>query len=280
MGWIIGVIIALVVIAAIIDEITTAGLWEEIFFGIVLITTICLWRHFDKKERARKSAEREAQQAKEERQLSIRRQSHELIIETEAIVNKLPSNIDAGERALDGAEVEFREGAFDPFWDAIERAINHLGYFDRDVRNVADNSKRHRMLIADLEKERPVFNLAINNLPDARKTWSRLQSIVREAQKNYHFASIYHKRKTNQILVAGFGSLEEALNNMSYRIEESISCLSDTISVSFEKQGDILREQSRDIKVAIESEGGKRQEDERKERDILDNIRRQKKLIL
>ena len=263
MGWVIGIIFVIALIVTIIDEISKAGLWGPILFGIALLIVLCAWWNIHKKNQARELAKREAQKAQENRQLSLRNQSNELIASTKSVISKLPSDIDAGERALDDAEVEFQEGAFAPFWDAIERAINHLGYFDRNVQTIVNNSKIYIMLTADLEIDQHFLDLSINDMPDARNTSSRLQNIVRQAQKNFQFATIYEQRKTNQILVAGFGSLAEALNNMSYRIEESISCLSDTISVSFEKQGAILRDirdQSQDIKVAIESNGKSRQE--------------------
>ena len=113
-----------------------------------------------------------------------------------------------------------------------------------------------------------------------------MNRIVRRAQKNFQFATIYEQRKTNQLLVSGFGNLSEALNNIGYCIEESMNNLSDTISVSLEKQNYILRDiidhsqkQVQEIKGAIESEGKERQKHEEKEREMLDNIQRRRKLI-
>ena len=57
----------------------------------------------------------------------------------------------------------------------------------------------------------------------ATATAERMQAIVRKAQRNFQFATIYEQRKTNQILVAGFTTLAQALNQMTGQITASIS---------------------------------------------------------
>ena len=59
----------------------------------------------------------------------------------------------------------------------------------------------------------------MHELPDARPTAQRLAVVVRKAQKDFHFATIFEQRKTNKILVAGFSTLASAI----YEIGDAIS---------------------------------------------------------
>ena len=53
---------------------------------------------------------------------------------------------------------------------------------------------------------------------------------MRKAQGNFHFASIYEQRKTNKILIGGFTTLEQAINQVgSAQISSSIDGLSSSI---------------------------------------------------
>jgi hypothetical protein len=63
-----------------------------------------------------------------------------------------------------------------------------------------------------------------------------MKSIVRTAQRNFHFASIYEHRKTNQLLVAGFSTLGQALGSMTQEITSSINDL----GVSVERMSSTL----------------------------------------
>jgi hypothetical protein len=56
-----------------------------------------------------------------------------------------------------------------------------------------------------------------------------MKSIVRKTQSNFQFATIYEQRKTNQILVAGFTNLAQALEYMTQRISGSIGDLANSV---------------------------------------------------
>jgi hypothetical protein len=52
-----------------------------------------------------------------------------------------------------------------------------------------------------------------------------MKAIVRVAQRDHDFASIYEMRRTNQILISGFTSLTQALDQMSYQVTSSVGSL-------------------------------------------------------
>lgn len=66
---------------------------------------------------------------------------------------------------------------------------------------------------------------------DTAVTAERMKAIVRKAQRSFQFATIYEQRKTNQILIAGFTNLAEALDQMAYRITDSIDNLTNSVDV-------------------------------------------------
>jgi len=57
-----------------------------------------------------------------------------------------------------------------------------------------------------------------------------MSSIARKAQIDFEFATIYEQRKTNQLLVAGFTNLAQALAGMGQSIALSIEDLSGQVS--------------------------------------------------
>lgn len=59
----------------------------------------------------------------------------------------------------------------------------------------------------------------------------RLRSIVGKAQRNFQFATIYEQRRTNQLLVAGFENLAQALDGIGFHIQSSIEALNSTMKV-------------------------------------------------
>jgi hypothetical protein len=111
-----------------------------------------------------------------------------------------------------------------------------------------------------------------------------MRAIVRKAQADFQFSVIYEQRKTNKILIAGFASLADALNEMTWHINDSLgaltnsmegmtSTLNNSMRAIHSRIGDVVEatskyqsERSRDAsKCAIR---------EKKALEMLDNIQR------
>jgi uncharacterized protein YfcZ (UPF0381/DUF406 family) len=173
-----------------------------------------------------------------------------------AIFESMPKHLSSAEEHLDHAQVDFSGGAFSPFWDSIEEAAKELGRFDEGVRHIRDHSSRYTELIGkceDAPRQFPLGRHSVTKLGVGTTTAERMKSIVRTAQCDFHFATIYEQRKTNQILVAGFTSLAQALDRMTLQITASIDDLSgsvdamtatlnESMSVIHSRVGDIVEQ--------------------------------------
>jgi Skp family chaperone for outer membrane proteins len=264
----------------------------QITLGIALIGGVIYMMHrINKNEEAeaaaRRRAEEEAQrkqQAYEDKQRYVHKNLLDYVTTSVTVLESLPEEIKIAESALGRAEDEFSDGAFAPFWDAVENAVTHLARFDNGIKEILSNSDRYKQKKTELDTTPPAFKLNINTLPDASSTADRLRSIVRQAQKNFHFATIYEQRKTNQILVQGFQSLGEALSEMTYRIESSMDAFSQSFSDSISDLATSNRESAQEIIAGVESvrdqlksDSEAQRDHEEKEREMLDNIQRRRK---
>lgn len=148
------------------------------------------------------------------------------------VFEKMPKALLEVDRVLDSAERDFKDGAFAPFWDSIEQATVRLGLLDEDVLTLAKYLKRYRIAVDIYEAEPPRFPIdtdSTRGMTAIMAISSRMTDIVRHAQCNFQFASIYELRKTNQLLVAGFTNLAQAIDGMGRRIGESIDGLTSQI---------------------------------------------------
>jgi hypothetical protein len=178
--------------------------------------------------RARRQAEEDAIRARHARLVNLLSTSREDFL-------NLPTLVAAAEVHLDRAGDEFKDGAFAPFWDEVEHATNKLAAYHSQVQSLEQNALEYRKGVTNLPMRMPPFALPLGQLTDARPTAARLAATVRTAQKNFQFATIYEQRKTNQILVAGFGTLASAIYRMGGMISTSLSDLSGTLQVSLDR---------------------------------------------
>ncbi len=107
-----------------------------------------------------------------------------------------------------------------------------------------------------------------------------MDSIVRSAQCNYHFATIYEQRKTNQILVAGFTSLADALREMTWTINDSIADLATSVGetgLMLNESMSMIQSQIGHIADDFTEEASEREKRERKALEMLDNIQQDRR---
>ena len=231
-------------------------------------------------EKARRQRHREMQQWYRKKMITLGNQSM-------VIFESMPNLLHSAESYLDQAEVEFSNGAFAPFWDCIENAAKTLGNFYEGVDHIKDNLSRYGKLVKEYEDTAPSFPLehqSVSKLGVATTSAQRMQSIVRKAQRDFQFATIYEQRKTNQILVAGFTNLGQALQDMTRELTASIDDLARSIegmASTFDgslraihsRVGDVAEAASRSLDKASKarSEASVREE---KVLNMLDNIQR------
>ena len=243
----------------------------------------------EKEERERKERQEKIKKAREQK-------IGELVDSSMILSQELPKRVSFARNALDDAEQEYQDGAFAPFWDAVEQAVTSLAHFNTGINRIILNCSAYQAEIKQLDSPPPVFDWkGAADTTDAIAAADRLQKIVRSAQKNFQFAVIYEQRKTNQILVAGFAGLGQALSEIAYRIDESTAALSAVIGdLSFvvsDTSTQIIEAAREDAQAAVkaaakstqvikeqaEAEAEARREHERRELEMLDNIQRGKK---
>lgn len=247
------------------------------------------------KERARLAGERKAaRECEKAEQASIHSSLVRTTTNSLTLFEKLPSHLITAEEFLNQAERDFKEGAFSPFWSSIEQATKRLGAFDDSVRTITKNSSDHIELAKRYKGGSPRFPLDINSvhgMAAAGTTTERLKAIVRRAQCNFQFATIYEQRKTNQLLTAGFTTLAQALDGMGRRIASSIddlqseiSHMSSTLENSLGVIGEEIRAGNQGLVKGIDALHATAKETasnakERHDRalEMLDNIQRRRK---
>jgi len=264
------------------------------------------------KEEYDRRAEKDRIQAHEDSKSILKIHLASLLSSSRATALRMPAFIAEAEKHLDLAEYEFEEGVFAPFWDQIENATNKLAAYHQGLARISHdaNSYNSSMLQASLllPTKVPSFTLANSKLPDARPTAERLVRIVRKAQKNFHFSTIYEQRKTNRLLYEGFRSLGDAIYDLKDSISSSLIDLSDRLNISVNElidsqyhQTQVLLKHNEDMKglaedmsrqldkandIAARESNHRRGFEEKSLRtkkehgDMLNNIQRDKKPLL
>ncbi|MGH7177770.1 MAG: hypothetical protein ACREJC_10345 [Tepidisphaeraceae bacterium] len=185
--------------------------------------------------------------------------------------------LSASEVALDKAEEEFREGAFAPFWDAVEESANALARFNHTVRKLISNSDDYRIGAKSLPAPAPPFQIGLDALPDASQAAARLRVIVRRAQKDFQFASIYEQRKTNRILVEGFSSLGQAITDLGERLDLSLQALGSSIGLAISEASEAETSKLESLREQMAEDARDAREDSKLSAEMLDNIQRRRR---
>jgi hypothetical protein len=240
-----------------------------------------------KRQKERDERERTAKAERSREQQGYHTQMIVLGEESIGLFESMPQHLRSAEKYLDQAEVDFGDGAFAPFWDSIEHAAKALGRFDEGVHHIKDNSSRYTELTRKYESTPPPFPLARQSVVKLRvgtATAERMKAIVRTAQRNFQFATIYEQRKTNKILVAGFTNLAQALEQMTWQITTSIDDLASSVDVmtsTLDKSMHAIHSRMSDMAERTKQhhdefmkEASERATREKKVLEMLDNIQR------
>lgn len=206
-----------------------------------------------------------------------------------SLLEKLPRDIERVEQCLDDAQTCFTQRAFAPFWDSVEKAALTLGFFDERVGQIQRYSARYVDLSREYRGKLAPFSVSSHCAPKLRiaaESSKRMHEIVGAAQRDFQFSVIYEQRKTNQILVAGFKSLAQALERMTWQITASIDGLEATVEqMGLRLDGSLqeIRAETHNVasQIAAAREDVAGQSLERAEREkaaleMLDNIQRRR----
>jgi hypothetical protein len=132
-------------------------------------------------------------------------------------------------QALKSAAFEMQEEAFAPFWDQIENAAGALGECHASCQWVSVGVPRYEEILRGRDHNFPDCFEGIETLPDCRPLLEELYRLVRQAQRDFHFANIWEHRQTRKVMIAGFATLGEAIRSLEATVERSIADLKKTI---------------------------------------------------
>jgi hypothetical protein len=128
------------------------------------------------------------------------------------------------------AATEYEEEAFAPFWDKIEMATMELTQFSRSVTKLAEVAREYDESLAGRTHNFSVLTGSGQEVPDPSATLHELARLVRLGQRSFQFATIWEHRRTREVLVEGFATLGDAVNNLEYSIHSSLADLKTTLS--------------------------------------------------
>ncbi len=202
------------------------------------------------REREQKETERQQKEKEyEESQTRLRGSLVKYISDSRHYVTKIAVDVAGAKQALDQAQQDFDDGLFAPFWDSIESAANQLIQVNDGIQKIKTNTTLYKSNVAQLKTNPPSFELGLEKFPDLTSTAERMRAIVRQAQRDFHFATIYEQRKTNRILGDGFSNLGEALREMGNQLDYSLMGLADSLSTLIE----VNQSSTRQLVAGIES---------------------------
>lgn len=208
-------------------------------FGIAwgAMTSIEAKRMESKKAAAQRAEEQARSSQDARRNVEVQRERERsienLVEESIGLLERIPAHLGSADKHLDRAEVEFKDRAFAPFWDAIERAIPSIGSAKDVIETISKHSRSYEALAQASQNPVLHFPITPSSLQSVAVTQTialRLRSIVRSAQKDFEFSTIYEQRKTNSILVAGFQSLSDGINGIGGQIVDAITVLGGTVN--------------------------------------------------
>ncbi|MEK6302558.1 MAG: hypothetical protein AABO41_17745 [Acidobacteriota bacterium] len=152
-----------------------------------------------------------------------------------SLATELPKYLTHAASFLRNAEAEYQDNAFGPFWDAVENAAKNLAAFNDKVNKLSGNAAEYYRMLDGRKHTFPAFPANIRTLPDPSAVLNDLRRIVRMGQTNFQFANIWEHRRTRDVLIAGFRTLGDAVNNLGATIEYSVSSLQDSVSSGLAK---------------------------------------------
>jgi hypothetical protein len=199
--------------------------------AISVVLAVYLVIYVDKRVRRSKYRElvtQEAQKRREEAE-SISTNLNAILASSSELAVKASEYLKNASGWLQTARREYAENAYDPFWTAIENAAVNIDAFNRTVNTLSSNIRKYYAQLEGRNHTFPAFPVRLESLPDPKPIMEEFRHVVRKGQTNFQFANIWEHRKTREVLIAGFRTLGEAIDNLTSVVEREISSLSATL---------------------------------------------------
>ena len=145
--------------------------------------------------------------------------------------------------SLKKARIDFADNALYPFWERIEESCNYLGCYNEAVNQLVLFGETYTKVLIGKTHNFPIPFPVGANISISQSVLDDFNSIVRTAHTKPDFANIFGHIKTQKVLIAGFQTLTQAINNMSDAIVSSINELKHSIKSDFRDLKNIQLEQ-------------------------------------
>jgi hypothetical protein len=182
----------------------------------------------------RRRADERYAQHRREAQIALRERLHGLVRRSTTHYHSFPMQLLLAESHLDRAELEFSARAYSPFWEQIEGALKCLGRIYDAANRIQGDAWEYEEAVGDLEGPRSAFAVSTSDLDYLKRscllTEQRMAGVIRKAQTDFQFSTIYEQRRTSSILIAGFQSLGDAINGLADQLSASIDKLGSRLS--------------------------------------------------
>lgn len=150
--------------------------------------------------------------------------------QSQSMFAELPDLLKEASEWLEDAQKDYKDNAFAPFWEDVEEVVRCLGSFYDNVRSLSKNARDYYSSLKGRSHSFPVFPVQQRNIPDPMPVVEEFHRIVRLGQTNFQFANIWEHRLTRKVMIAGFQTLGNAVNNLSDTLEASMSYLQGAVS--------------------------------------------------
>lgn len=194
----------------------------------------------DAASQLRQQEQYRAQQARQQQEDLERRRAllaQSLVQQAEIAVESfaaMPKYLNAAKGWTERAVASHRDGAFSPFWSAMENAYREIGGYQASMARIEQCSREHARLLGMLSAEGgvvpeiaafPVDLDATHVQATLDEATDNLSDLAYQAQREPTFALIWEQRRTTAAVIAGFTSLESAVDGMRAAVSWSLQSL-------------------------------------------------------
>lgn len=178
-------------------------------------------------------------------------QLNEILNKSDEIVkNILPYFETSAKKSIDIAKTDLSDNAISPFGDRIEEASRSLALYKEAIDQLQLNGEVYSKILDGKNHNFPRRFPIGTNISISETLLDEYNTTIRKAHTKPEFGNIWEQRKTQKILIAGFQSLGQAINNMKDEIVSSIESLEYSIKSEFRDLKNIQLEQLRTFETS------------------------------
>jgi hypothetical protein len=149
------------------------------------------------------------------------------------VFKEIPDILTQADHQLDQAEKYYKDNAYVPFWNCIEKATNLLGTYHQSIRDIDSHfssfteiAKRYEGIAQGF----PISTHGAKKLVIGETISERLHTLASQAQRNFEFTLIFEQRKTHKIPMSGIKTLFIALDEMTQSITSAVDDLNTSMA--------------------------------------------------